>query len=64
MEDEYQAIRRTSNGRWQVAAVRKGYWTRATEAAIFAYLRETGNISAAARSVGSDPSSIFEGVRK
>lgn len=64
VEDEYQAIRRTSNGRWQVAAVRKGYWTRATEAAFFAYLRETGNISAAARSVGSDPSSVFERLHK
>jgi molybdenum-dependent DNA-binding transcriptional regulator ModE len=63
-EDGYQAIRRSSKGRWQVAAVRKGYWTRATEAAFFGYLRETGNISAAARSVGSDPSSVFERLRK
>jgi hypothetical protein len=47
-----------------VAAVRKGYWTKATEAAFFAYLRETGNISAAARSVGSDKSSVFERLRK
>ncbi|HEX8621926.1 MAG TPA: hypothetical protein VF718_08125 [Allosphingosinicella sp.] len=63
-EDGYQAIRRSSKGRWQVAAVRKGYWIKATEAAFFAYLRETGNISAAARSVGSDPSSVFERLRK
>jgi hypothetical protein len=64
VEDKYQAIRRTSNGRWQIAAVAKGYWTRATEGAFFAYLRETGNISAAARSVGSDPSSVFERLHK
>lgn len=63
-EDGFQAIRRSSKGRWQVAAVRKGYWTKATEAAFFGYLRETGNISAAARSVGSDPSSVFERLRK
>jgi molybdenum-dependent DNA-binding transcriptional regulator ModE len=63
-EDGYQAIRRSAKGRWQVAAVRKGYWTKATEAAFFAYLSETGNVSAAARSVGSDPSSVFERLRK
>jgi molybdenum-dependent DNA-binding transcriptional regulator ModE len=62
--DEFQVIRRTSNGRWQLAAVRKGYWTGATEAAFFAYLRETGSIAGAARSVGSDPSSVWERRRK
>jgi molybdenum-dependent DNA-binding transcriptional regulator ModE len=64
VDDDFQVIRRTSNGRWQLAAVRKGCWTRVTEAAFFAYLRETGNIAAAARHVGSDPSSVFERLRK
>jgi len=62
--DEFQAIRRTSNGRYQLTAVPKGQWTRRTEREFFAYLRETGNISAAARAVGSDPSSVFERYRK
>lgn len=64
VEDDFQVIRRTSNGRWQLAAVRPGQWTRVTEAAFFAYLRETGNIAAAARSVGTEPSSVFERLRK
>lgn len=62
--DEFQAIRRTSNGRYQLTAVPKGQWTRRTEEEFFAHLRESGNISAAARAVGSDPSSVFERLRK
>lgn len=62
--DEFQAIRRTSNGRYQLTAVPKGQWTRRTEDRFFAHLRETGNISASARAVGSDKSSVFERYRK
>lgn len=62
--DEFQAIRRTSNGRYQLTAVPKGQWTRRTEDRFFAYLRESGNISAAARSVGSDKSSVFRRYRE
>ena len=62
--DEFQAIRRTSNGRYQLTAVPKRHWTKRTEDEFFGYLRETGNISAAARSVGSDKSSVFRRCRK
>jgi hypothetical protein len=59
-----KVIRRTSNGRMQIAAARPGQWTASTDKAFFALLRQTGNLSATARAVGFDVSSVWERYRK
>ncbi len=59
-----KVVRRTSNGRVQVAAVRPGQWTAATERAFFDHLRQSGNVAASARAVGSHVSCVWERYRK
>lgn len=57
-------IRRCSNGRWQISLTREGHWTSAIEARFLARLRATGNFHASALSVGFQPASVHERVRK
>jgi hypothetical protein len=58
------AIRRSSKGRVQLARVKPGQWTRATEADFLARLRATGNLSGSARAVGFTKSAVFQRLRK
>ncbi|HEX6376830.1 MAG TPA: terminase family protein [Allosphingosinicella sp.] len=58
--DGFHAIQRTSNGRYQLTAVREGGWTKRDEEVFFTHLRRTGNIAASARATGFDESSVWE----
>jgi hypothetical protein len=57
-------IRRTSNGRVQIALAREGDMTAEIEADFLARLRATGNFCGSARAVGFQPNSLFERMRK
>jgi hypothetical protein len=57
-------IRRTSNGRAQIALAREGHMTAESEAEFLALLRATGNFAASARAIGFQPASLHERERK
>ncbi len=58
--DGFHAIQRTSSGRYQLTAVRKGYWTKRHDEIFFTHLRRTGNIDASARATGFDESTAWD----
>lgn len=58
--DGYHAIQRTSSGRYQLTAVRKGHWTKRHDDIFFTHLRRTGNIDASARATGFDESTAWD----
>jgi hypothetical protein len=58
--DGAHAIQRTSNGRYQLTAVRRGYWTKRDDETFFTHLRRTGNIDASARATGFDESTVWK----
>lgn len=57
--DGFHAIRRTSNGRYQLTAVSRGCWTKRHDDIFFTNLRRTGNIDGSARATGFDESSAW-----
>jgi hypothetical protein len=57
--DGFHAIQRTSSGRYQLTAVRKGYWTKRHDDIFFTHMRRTGNIDASARAAGFDESTAW-----
>lgn len=57
-------IRRTSNGKAQIALAREGHLTAEGEAEFLALLRATGNFAASARAIGFQPASLHERARK
>lgn len=57
--DGFHAIQRTSNGRFQLSAVRKDYWSKRHDDIFFDHLRRSGNIGAAARATGFDSSAAW-----
>ena len=57
-------IRRTSNGRAQIALAREGHMTAESEAAFLALLRATGNFAASARANGFQPASLHQRAEK
>ena len=58
--DGFHAIQRTSSGRYQLTAVRKGYWTKRHDDIFFTHMRRTGNIGASARATGFDESTAWD----
>lgn len=57
-------IRRTSNGKAQIALARDGHMTAESEAAFLALLAATGNFAASARAIGFQPASLHERERQ
>jgi len=62
--DEFEAIRPGPGGRLQIVAIGKGHWTPVVERSFLALLRENGNMSASARTVGFTPETVWERRRK
>ncbi len=57
-------IRRTSNGKAQIALAREGHMTAESEAEFLALLRATGNFAASARAIGFQPASLHQRAEK
>jgi hypothetical protein len=59
-----QVVRRGKKGRWQIVAPRKDHWNAEIEERFRQRLRETGNVRAAALSVGFCESAIWQRKRR
>lgn len=59
-----QTIKRSAAGRTQLQAVRASQWNARDDAAFFARLEATGNVSASARAIGRNPNTAWRRRRE